>query len=100
MSITINGIDLVLLDFALRPHTATDEEKQLASEVAQLRALLTHGDAHHDVTTLRHVQTQKNKVVASALAFVEDHSGGGEALSRLIADARELTRITTSKATA
>lgn len=95
MSITINGIDLVLLDFALRPHTATDEEKQLASEVAQLRALLTHGDAHHDVTTLRHVHAQKNKVVASALAYVDDPSGGTDALCQLIADARELQRITT-----
>lgn len=42
------------------------------AELAQLRTLVSHGDVHHDIATLRNVQEQRNKVVAAAEAVADD----------------------------
>lgn len=93
MITTMHG---VLLSVGLSPHTATEQEKHLANEVARLQALLSHGECHHDFATLRNVQEQKNRLVATALLLVSDPSESTSAFNRLVADARELQRITTA----
>lgn len=84
----------VLIDHGLRPHAATDQEKSMAIEIMNLRRLLAHGDAAHDIKTLRNVQEQKNRVVAEAIKWyrepVSDYDGWGG----LFGAVRELLRIT------
>jgi hypothetical protein len=80
----------VLHDHGLVAHAATDQEKSLAVEVMQLRAIIAHGHEHHDVRTLRNVQEQKNKVVAAAERVADDPS----MLVTLFGAVKELRRIT------
>ncbi len=82
----------VLTDHGLRAHAATDEEKSLATEVAQLRALLADGDCAHDMRTLRNVQEQRRRVVARAMAVV-DRPHDAEAAAAMVSAVRELRRI-------
>ena len=83
-----------LHDHGLNTQSATDQEKSLAIEVMQLRRLLSHGACHHDVTTLRNVQEQKNKVVAAAERVADEPS----VLAPLVVAVRELRRITAGAA--
>lgn len=83
----------VLTDHGLREQAATDQEKALAAEVAQLRNLLADGDCAHDVATLRNVQTQRRKVVAAAMTAV-DKPGSPEAVRTMVSAVREFQRIT------
>ena len=82
--------ELVLHDLGLVSYAATDQEKSLAVEVMQLRAIIAHGHEHHDVRTLRNVQEQKNKVVAAAERVADDPS----MLVTLFGAVKELRRIT------
>lgn len=84
----------VLLDHGLRPHAATDEEKSMAIEIITLRRLLAHGDAAHDIKTLRNVWDQKNRVVAEAIAWYRDPATCCDGRGGLFSAVRELLRIT------
>ena len=86
----------VLIDHGLRPHAATDEEKSMAIEIMNLRRLLAHGDAAHDIKTLRNVLEQKNRVVAEAVRWFRagDTSWDHEVHGGLFSAVRELLRIT------
>jgi len=79
-----------LHDHGLSEHAATDQEKSLATEVMQLRRIISHGACHHDVKTLRNVQEQKNRVVDAAERVADDPS----MLVTLFGAVRELRRIT------
>lgn len=83
----------VLTDHGLREHACTTEEKALALEIAELRCLLAHGDCAHDVRTLRNVQEQRRRVVATAMAAV-DRPDDAEAASAMVSAVREFRRIT------
>ena len=80
----------VLIDHGLRPHTATDQEKSMAIEIMNLRRLLAHGDAAHDIKTLRNVWDQKNRVVAEAIKWYREP----ESPATLYRAIHELLRIT------
>lgn len=85
-----------LINHGLRPDHATDQEKSLAIEVTQLRRLLAHGESAHDMTTLRHVQDAKNRVVAAAVAWWREDDEYGKHASELGEAVAQLRRITTT----